>query len=151
MTRKRFQQALSRLQYVDDDDFNYIAVDENEFAIDPKIFEEKFTPLQNVDESNNDSLYKLKTVSKDTFEANESIHEDYSLFDPRDNTKHSIQSDGKVEVERKESSKSNCEISVKDVPQSIPPASFHKSKAQPSIHAKASCFEPYLLKIVGEN
>lgn len=43
--RKRFQRAWSRLRYIDDDEFDYIAVDENDYAADPSIFEDNFLPL----------------------------------------------------------------------------------------------------------
>nr|PNR26939.1 hypothetical protein PHYPA_030420 [Physcomitrium patens] len=43
-TRKRFRQALSKLQFIDDDDFEYVAVDESEYTLDPTVFEKNFIP-----------------------------------------------------------------------------------------------------------
>lgn len=34
VTRKRFQETKSKLVYVDDDDYDYVQVDEREFALD---------------------------------------------------------------------------------------------------------------------
>lgn len=43
--RKRFRQVISRLRYVDDDDFEYVAVDENEFELDPILLEDEYSLL----------------------------------------------------------------------------------------------------------
>jgi len=43
LARKRYQKALSRLRFVDDDDFEYVAVDENEFVLNSLIFEDEYS------------------------------------------------------------------------------------------------------------
>ena len=47
VTRKRFQETTSKLIYVDADDYEYVSVDEREFALAASNFEDFIKPVHN--------------------------------------------------------------------------------------------------------
>lgn len=47
VTRKRFQETMSKLTYVDADDYEYVPVDEKEFALVASNFEDFIKPIHN--------------------------------------------------------------------------------------------------------
>lgn len=80
VTKKRFRRALLRLQYVDDDDFQYVALDENEFALDPMVLENEyslFLKLQASKEIGMGSFCKSKTNCASAIVAIKTITEDH--------------------------------------------------------------------------
>jgi hypothetical protein len=140
LTRKRFRQTLLRVRYVDDDDFDYIGIDENEFAFDPTILEENFMPFkfQAINDLKNEKLSKRETNSKDINQVTESIQDNFrpSLYE---SIKYLAQSDEKLKIEVKESTKSQNKKSLKDIPQCILQSNSQHSKIESNIKAKASC------------
>jgi len=67
LARKRYYKVLSRLQFVDDDDFEYVAVNENEFVLNSLVFEDEYSVFCKLQASKElslpENMYKSKTSS----------------------------------------------------------------------------------------
>jgi len=142
VARKRFQKALSKLRYYDNDDFEYVAIDEKEFVLDPTIFEDEYSllfgKLQTTKDHNSSTLCSLNKNSTNAILAIEPIKEDHESSLTKSHDSYLAPS---VDIEiatilSKNQKSNNMQIQCEEI----------EIENKPTQKAIDSCSSPHLLK-----